>query len=496
MVPMWQRYTMPLIMARSYGSSPAAATCEATVHAGPTAHSVFQSLATNRPVFKITKPIDIIREPTDFYQALLRGISRAKRRICLSSLYIGSEETELVSKLDQALTRSPALQVHILVDCLRGTRTNRAGESTATLLAPLVSKHGRDRVVVSMYHTPALSGVNKRAWPQRFNETFGLQHIKAYLFDDELIMSGANLSRDYFTNRQDRYMRLRDEKLCGYFVGLLQAIGKFSFELVPSRGSGFRLAIHQFPDPSKDPRGFVQEANEVMASFLHRAEVENSVQKILHTDTLAIPTVQMSQLGITQDEQHMAEFFQITDQFARQHQACRNFMTSAYFNFSDFHKHNVLANRSRWDLLVASPEANGFFTASGISKYIPNMYSIIEHQFLRMVRRHGRSDIAVEEYSRQGWTYHGKGVWCYLDQKLPQLTMIGSPNYGYRSIYCDLEAQVTLIPGSEALQNDVHQEALGLLSHSKMVSEAELKQRIRGSPMWLYGLKPFILKKM
>ncbi|KAJ2505805.1 CDP-diacylglycerol--glycerol-3-phosphate 3-phosphatidyltransferase, partial [Coemansia sp. RSA 2052] len=104
------------------------------------------------------------------------------------------------------------------------------------------------------------------------------------------------------------------------------------------------------------------------------------------------------------------------------------------------------------------------------------------------------------EYSRDQWTFHGKGVWCYLDQKLPQLTMIGSPNYGYRSIYCDLETQITLIPGSSAnqkqLQTDLHQEALSLLSHSKMVTEAGLKQRIRGSPLWLYGLKPFILKKM
>ncbi|KAJ2888781.1 CDP-diacylglycerol--glycerol-3-phosphate 3-phosphatidyltransferase [Coemansia aciculifera] len=207
----------------------------------------------------------------------------------------------------------------------------------------------------------------------------------------------------------------------------------------------------------------------------------------------------MSQLGITQDEDHMREFFQLTDSYARRY-GCRNLMASAYFNFSDFHKHSVLDNASRWDLLVASPQANGFYTATGISRYIPDMYSIIEHQFLKAARLDGRTDISVEEYSRDQWTFHGKGVWCYLDQKLPQLTMIGSPNYGYRSIYCDLETQITLIPGSsvnqQQLQTDLHEEALSLLSHSKMVTEAGLKQRIRGSPLWLYGLKPFIHKKM
>ncbi|KAJ1895711.1 CDP-diacylglycerol--glycerol-3-phosphate 3-phosphatidyltransferase [Kickxella alabastrina] len=464
------------------------------------AHEVFAPLTKGRPVFRIRQPIEIIREPGDFYQELLRGIQRAKRRIYLSSLYIGSEETELIGHLDQALAHNSSLQVHILLDCLRGTRTNKSGASSATLVAPLVQKYGEDRVHVSMYHTPALNGLSKRAWPQRYNETFGLQHIKLYLFDDETIISGANLSRDYFTNRQDRYMKIDDRAMADYFVELVEAIGSFSFRLrgVAQGQSGFGLEIAGgFPDPSQEPHEFVRRANDIMAQFLLRAETQHTLTSMPEpTETLAIPTVQMSQLGITQDESHMDEFFKITSSYARRH-GCRNLMASAYFNFSDFHKEHVLSSHSRWDLLVASPEANGFYAAKGISKYIPDMYSIIEYQFLKAARRRARGDIAVEEYVRPGWTYHGKGVWCYLDEKLPQLTMIGSPNYGYRSLYCDLEAQVTLVPGSGAgLQTDIHQEALYLLSHSKMVNENELRQRIRGSPVWLYGLKPFILKKM
>ncbi|KAJ2256203.1 hypothetical protein GGI13_001271, partial [Coemansia sp. RSA 455] len=58
--------------------------------------------------------------------------------------------------------------------------------------------------------------------------------------------------------------------------------------------------------------------------------------------------------------------------------------------------------------------------------------------------------------------------------------------------------QITLIPGTAGsqLRDDLHQEALSLLSHSEMVTEAGLEKRIRGAPLWLYGLKPFILKKM
>ncbi|KAJ2354631.1 CDP-diacylglycerol--glycerol-3-phosphate 3-phosphatidyltransferase, partial [Coemansia sp. RSA 2611] len=168
------------------------------------AHQVFAGLTKNRPVYRITDPVEVIREPSVFYQGLLRGISLAKHRIVLSSLYLGSDESELVTALDRALAANQGLCVDILLDCLRGTRSDSRNQSSATLLAPLVHKYGDERVRVAMYHTPALNGISKRLWPQRYNETFGLQHIKAYVFDDELIVSGANLSREYFTNRQDR----------------------------------------------------------------------------------------------------------------------------------------------------------------------------------------------------------------------------------------------------------------------------------------------------
>ena len=42
----------------------------------------------------------------------------------------------------------------------------------------------------------------RRVLPPRVNEVVGVSHIKAYLFDNDILMSGANLSSDYFTIRQ------------------------------------------------------------------------------------------------------------------------------------------------------------------------------------------------------------------------------------------------------------------------------------------------------
>jgi CDP-diacylglycerol--glycerol-3-phosphate 3-phosphatidyltransferase len=53
--------------------------------------------------------------------------------------------------------------------------------------------------------------VLKRKLPVRWNEVVGVQHMKIYVFDDQLILSGANLSNTYFIDRQDRYLMLSSE---------------------------------------------------------------------------------------------------------------------------------------------------------------------------------------------------------------------------------------------------------------------------------------------
>jgi CDP-diacylglycerol--glycerol-3-phosphate 3-phosphatidyltransferase len=79
--------------------------------------------------------------------------------------------------------------VSILSDALRGTRETPKA-SCASLLAPLVEEFGEDRVTIRMYHTPNFTGIKKKIVPNRLNEGWGLQHMKLYGVDDEIIMSG------------------------------------------------------------------------------------------------------------------------------------------------------------------------------------------------------------------------------------------------------------------------------------------------------------------
>ena len=86
-----------------------------------------------------------------------------------------------------ASKEAPKLDIQVLLDYTRGSRGG--GMSSRTMLLPLL-RDFEPRVTVSLYHTPDLRGIWKRSLPERYNETVGLQHMKVYLFDDTLIMSG------------------------------------------------------------------------------------------------------------------------------------------------------------------------------------------------------------------------------------------------------------------------------------------------------------------
>ena len=43
---------------------------------------------------------------------------------------------------------------------------------------------------VSLFHSPDLRGLTKLALPERVNEVVGLQHMKLYIFDNSIVISG------------------------------------------------------------------------------------------------------------------------------------------------------------------------------------------------------------------------------------------------------------------------------------------------------------------
>lgn len=121
------------------------------------------------------------------------------------------------------------------------------------------------RFQVALFHSPKLKGILRTLLPARYNELIGLQHIKLYIIDDTVIMSGydfvetsytylpthfmvklsfflfrANLSHDYFTNRQDRYVLVKNcGQLADFFDGLIDILSDMSLQLHESNRTTF-----------------------------------------------------------------------------------------------------------------------------------------------------------------------------------------------------------------------------------------------------------------
>jgi CDP-diacylglycerol--glycerol-3-phosphate 3-phosphatidyltransferase len=116
-------------------------------------------------------------------------IKSAKHRIALTSLYLGSgsKEQELVSSIKAKLSSSDGkLVVNFLFDFTRGSR----GENNSrTILLPLIDRYPGN-VCLSLFHSPLLRGLRKLIVPERYNEVFSVQHMKIYLVDDTVIISG------------------------------------------------------------------------------------------------------------------------------------------------------------------------------------------------------------------------------------------------------------------------------------------------------------------
>ncbi|ETN59812.1 cdp-diacylglycerol--serine o-phosphatidyltransferase [Anopheles darlingi] len=444
-----------------------------------------QSLAwlhTTSPCFPVSGDrIEVIREPTAFYNTLLEKCTTARRRIMLASLYLGtgSLETRLVHAIHENLQRNDRLRVSVLLDFTRGTR---GVSNSKTTLMPLVEE--TDHFRLSLYHTPVLRGMTKRLAPPRWNELLGIQHMKLYLIDDTVILSGANLSNDYFTNRQDRYVMIEDRRLADFYAQFLDKVQEFS--LTVGRDGETRLHDTWTMLPYKCTQyEFATEARERVRTFFRGviAEQRNLLQQQQQqddgADTWIFPLIEMGQLGIHHDSLATKQLLSGCLRGSRLQ------LATGYFNLTETYMRTLTNDcQAQCNILMAHPNANGFLGAKGPAGGIPAAYSLLARKFLESLRSSGQSHrVELFEYERPGWTYHAKGLWYYLpNSTLPNVTLIGSSNFGERSVHRDLEAQICLVTTNDGLQRKLQAEYENLLQHA---TTAETDLVNRPVPRWV-----------
>lgn len=343
-----------------------------------------------------------------------------------------------------------------------------------------------------MFHTPNLTGIRKAILPKRINEGWGLQHMKLYGVDDEIIMSGANLSNDYFTNRQDRYHVFSSKEITDYFYEIYQTVCKLSYRIQPETSSpgGFVVdwpSYNAQPAPLDDPKGYIASATRMLAPLLRPQRGQSASES--SADTSVYPLSQLTPLLKPDTSSELPALTGIlgklaTPAFAGSHWT----FTAGYFNMTPEVRKLLLQTKpSSATVVAASPWANGFYGSKGISGMLPAAYTHLSRRFLDAVSNTGLSQqIALKEWRKGtvnepgGWTYHAKGIWITLPgEQKPSISLVGSSNYTKRSYSLDLEANTLIVTRNPGLMKRLGDEEQWLQEYAKVVTEGDFTKTER-----------------
>ncbi|KAL4704209.1 hypothetical protein ACJJTC_011835 [Scirpophaga incertulas] len=439
----------------------------------------FSWLNSIAPCFPVhASKLRLLSSPSQFYDTLCEKFLNAKNRVSIASLYIGTGQLEqkMLTLIKQNMSSKKKLKLNVLLDYQRGTR----GVLNSQTMFEVFLNEFPEQSNITLFQTPRLQGAWSKALPARYNELIGLQHMKLYIADDAVLLSGANCSNDYFQQRQDRYIVIEDLDLANFYCDLIDEVSKYSNKCVKGR---------ILYSKAQERKNIVKELNVNVTKLIEKWK--NIQQKKMtnnknanciefaEADTWIFPLIQMGEFNITQDEQ-----------------ATHGILTSApkgsyirlatgYFNLTDKYANTLLKDcKANISLLMAHPNANGFLGAAGPAGGIPYAYSLLARKFWEQVEQHNQvSRVRMLEYERSGWTFHAKGLWYYPPGSgVPWATVIGSANLGERSVRRDLEAQAAIFTTSTDLQERLHEECTMLHQYSSDCS-SELKRR--GIPVWV-----------
>lgn len=347
-----------------------------------------------------------------------------------------------------------------------------------------------------MYHTPNLTGLRKKYVPKRINEGWGLQHMKLYGVDDEIILSGANLSSDYFTNRQDRYHLFSSKDITEYFSNIHGAISSLSFLVEPSDGpSGFSLTwpeTNPAVSPLTQPKHFVAQSTRLLSKLVSSKSGPSTTldqTPAERRDTSVYMLAQFSQLLEPDTSTELPAVTHVLRTLASPEFANSSWtFTAGYFNPAPSLTKLLLSTASHNNTVItASPFANGFYKSPGVSGLLPDAYTLLARRFLRAVHHCKREDSTVLREWRKGtvgepggWTYHAKGLWVTLPNNTnPSISLIGSSNYTKRSYSLDLEANALIVTENEELKKRLGDEQRWLQENTAIVTRDDFAKTER-----------------
>jgi len=295
--------------------------------------------------------------------------------------------------------------------------------------------------------------------------------MKVYIIDDNLILSGANLSEEYFVDRVDRYLWIQQggNGLVDFYANV--------FSVLCEHASMYSPVVESRSYRTSERRRMMKTLSDLFTTASSGSETDHANDDDEDIVAYAVPTLQAPShflRGIPIDQRmpldvpvlerllkgSLIPYRQVDGAVASGKGKLEIRLASAYLNLTT-RMQQCLAMAGKTHMLTAGRISHGFLpkpnkTGNKGRDWIPTAFDF-------MARASTRSrQMFLWFYQRPGWTFHSKGLWMTWDETLDEkenqqeqlrikdassllLITHGSSNYGQRSTHRDMESNLFLV---------------------------------------------------
>ncbi|ELA42931.1 uncharacterized protein VICG_00246 [Vittaforma corneae ATCC 50505] len=325
----------------------------------------------------------IVRNPTKFFKTVVQRLKTAKN-VYIACLFMGhsGKAAHVVDILESRIKNG-----RNTVICLDKVQHLRFGD----FIKDMKRREIYDKLhFIDSNPIPLLPNVIK--------EALSVFHDKVFIFDDEVCITGANLHDFYFTRRMDRYYLIKHKALSDYIVKNL--FGKV-------------LSEKNTPSIKKDKNGHppldstITSRDDFLDLFRPETAPFTKIIHYSHSKELQILKAVLS-LGFE-----------------------KIYISTPYLNFPS---HYIkLLKTCCCTIFTVNPKCNTFTNFGWFGRVLTDIYSYSTFKTSQCLPRS-----KIFEFSREGYSFHAKGIWCINDDF--GITVIGSSNYNRRSHNRDHES--------------------------------------------------------
>lgn len=403
--------------------------------------------------------VDCLFSSATFKSELLTQIANAQTRIYLAALYLEADQAgnEVLQALYDAKKNKPNLDIVVCIDfhrAQRGLIGNKKNKDTnATWYHAMMQSNGTGIKIVGI--------------PVKRKELFGVQHLKGFIFDDQILYSGASFNDIYLHHhdryRFDRYWLIKNAELADSMVNYLKD------EVIN------RVAVASLNDENIPKVSEFKTAQKQLTKHLKKATYQFNGQ----TSVDSLSVLPLSGLGSKKNK--------LNDCIRNVLHSTENelIIFTPYFNLPALLDRDIATIMNRGvqiTIVVGDKTANDFYIAEDKPfKTIGGLPYLYETNLKRFAEKH-RSALANGQLKLHLWkhadnSFHLKGV--YSDQRFILLT---GHNLNPRAWRLDLENGLLIDDPKQTLKPLLDKELNNILQHTSQIMSPEQIQGVKDYP--------------